>query len=161
MNSDPTSCGHPRVVSGTWAENGGTFNSTAATTAIATIDSYIPEYRRRAAAPGDRGAEVLVSRPNAQPAQRQQHSRRHRLPVSGSGQFLRGVVLADRLGLRPRSKEWRWARQSLPEPTAAAGRTSGSTPKSSGPQPKLSSWSTVFQSFGVSSRTGSRTVASD
>ncbi len=32
------------VVSGTWMKSGGTFNSTAATTAIATIDSYIPEY---------------------------------------------------------------------------------------------------------------------
>jgi hypothetical protein len=36
------------VVSGTWATSGGTFNSTSTTTrAIATIDSYIPEFEDR------------------------------------------------------------------------------------------------------------------
>jgi hypothetical protein len=33
----------PGVVSGTWVASGGTFNSTSTTTAIATIDSYLPE----------------------------------------------------------------------------------------------------------------------
>ena len=33
----------PGVVSGSWVTSGGTFNSTSTTTAIATIDSYIPE----------------------------------------------------------------------------------------------------------------------
>src|SRR5688572_853423 len=31
------------AVSGTWATSSGTFNSTSTTTAIATIDSYVPE----------------------------------------------------------------------------------------------------------------------
>ena len=76
------------VVSGTWVTSGGTFNSTSTTTrAIATIDSYIPETPFARAFRRDRRGEVLVSRPHAQPAQRQQYSRRHRLPVSGSGNF--------------------------------------------------------------------------
>ena len=87
--------------------------------------------------------------------------RRHRLSLPGSGQLLRSVVLADRLGPRPRRDQWcghdrryrnlQWRRAEQMVRRRAC----------SGPRPKRSSWSTACRSCEVSSRTGARTVASD